>query len=210
MQRFGGVLRLLKYPVAGVVQHHDGHAPNSDVYDYLLLRLAAANQYLAVSGWLKRFGPVAYGARDQAAFAGMADARAARPSHRNIAGLSQLEQTLIFRIPRDRKTTARKGDARCPRRQAPRADGTVEGLQPLCPALSLRWGQRLPCAPDQHGRPRSKGPQLGHAENWAVHTGRNRRLAAHRVARSRPRQGGPEHRSRRQAGPVGPGLLYRT
>src|SRR5271166_2386984 len=86
--------------------------PDSEVYNYLLPRLAAANQDIAIGWGLKRFGPVAYRAGDQSTFARVADTRPARPSHGSIAGFRQLEQALVFRVPRDSKTTARKGDAR--------------------------------------------------------------------------------------------------
>ena len=86
--------------------------PDSEVYNYLFMRLAAANEDIAVGGRLKRFGPVAYRAGDQSTFAGVADTRPARPSHGNIAGFRQLQQTLIFLVPRDDKTAARKQKGR--------------------------------------------------------------------------------------------------
>src|SRR5271165_3252531 len=101
--------------------------PDSEVYNYLFMRLAAANEDIAVGGRLKRFGPVAYRAGDQSTFAGVADARPARPSHGNIAGFRQLQQTLIFLVPRYDKTAARKGDRWSCARRSGRLMGCSRG-----------------------------------------------------------------------------------
>lgn len=82
----------------------------SEVQNHLFTRLRTANQDIAVGRRLKRFGLVAYRAGYQAAFAGVTDARPARPPHRNVAGFSKLQQTLILRVPCDGQAAACKGD----------------------------------------------------------------------------------------------------
>ena len=66
---------------------------------HVTLRLGAADQQIALSGWLERFGLVRYIARDQGAFAIMANSGAARPSDWHVAGFREVKQARKLRIP---------------------------------------------------------------------------------------------------------------
>jgi hypothetical protein len=70
--------------------------PASQIYNDLVARLAAANQSVAFGRRLQRFGPIAHSAGDQRALAGVTNAGAARPPHRNIAGLRHSSKLLNF------------------------------------------------------------------------------------------------------------------
>lgn len=84
------MIRRIGLPTVIDPRENDQHPPGaslgnsrqaSEVYNNLVPRLAAANRDIAVGWRLKRFGLVAYGTGEQAAFAGVADTRAARPSY---------------------------------------------------------------------------------------------------------------------------------
>lgn len=75
----------------------------------ITLRLAAANQHIAVGGWIDRIGLITHVAGDERRLAGVTDTGAARPSHRQVTRLGKLEQALERRTPSDIKPAAREG-----------------------------------------------------------------------------------------------------
>ena len=99
----------------------------SQVKHDLIPRLGAANQQVAVGRSFEWLWLVADEARNQPAFAGMADPRPARPPHRNIAGLGEFEQALERWIPGNDEATASERD------QRPRAGS---------PVRQVRWEAR--------------------------------------------------------------------
>src|SRR6202022_4149562 len=70
--------------------------------------LAAADQHVAVGRRLDRVGPIADGAGDEPGLAIVADPGTARPAHRHIARLGELEKALECRAPTDIEATARE------------------------------------------------------------------------------------------------------
>src|ERR1700733_14851609 len=75
---------------------------SSQVDLYLARWLRTANQHAACGRRLQRVRVILNRASYQGAFAGVADARTARPLHWNVAGLREFQQALESRIPRDR------------------------------------------------------------------------------------------------------------
>ena len=75
---------------------------------HVTLRLGATDQQIALGGRLERFGLVLYIARDQAAFAGVADSRTARPAHRHVAGFREIEKARKLCVPAHIEATAHK------------------------------------------------------------------------------------------------------
>src|SRR5580658_10754703 len=78
----------------------------------LAARLRAADQHAARLGSLKRIGPVAHLAADQAGHAGVADAAPAAEPDRDVAGFGELEQAGESGIPWGREVAAAEGDQR--------------------------------------------------------------------------------------------------
>jgi len=75
-------------------------------------RPRAADQRVAFGGWLKRFGLIVDRTTDQSAFAGMTNSRSAGPPHRHVAPLSEFQQRVALRTPRDCQSTSSKGNLR--------------------------------------------------------------------------------------------------
>src|SRR5262249_51234672 len=75
---------------------------------HITLRLGATDQQIALCGRLERFGPVLYIARDQAAFASVADPRTARPAHRHVTGFREIEKARKPCVPAHIETAAHK------------------------------------------------------------------------------------------------------
>src|ERR1700735_1535457 len=75
------------------------------------LRLGATDQQVALGGRFERFGLVVDTAGDQAAFAHVADARAAGPAHRHITGFREIEKAGKLCLPAHRETAAHKRNA---------------------------------------------------------------------------------------------------
>ena len=79
----------------------------SQVDNDLLPRLRTADQQSARARRVERVGSITHRAGNQPALAIVADARPARPPYRDVAGLRQLEQTLVFFIPSDGEATTK-------------------------------------------------------------------------------------------------------
>ena len=75
---------------------------------HITLRLGAADQQIALGGWLERFGLVRYIARDQGAFAIVANSGAASPSDWHVTGFREVKQARKLRIPEYAETTPHK------------------------------------------------------------------------------------------------------
>src|SRR5277367_4220633 len=75
-------------------------------------RLRTADQQVSLCRRVERVRLVTHIARNQTAFAHMADSRAARPAHRHITGLRKIEQARKLRVPICVEPTARKRNAR--------------------------------------------------------------------------------------------------
>src|SRR5664279_3650500 len=99
-------------------------SPCSKVEDEVAGRPCAADEHAARAGSFDGVGAVVDGARDDGCFAAMADAGAARPAHRYVAGFCQFQQAWIGGVPGDREVAAREGDegtgARFPSRRVGR------------------------------------------------------------------------------------------
>jgi len=69
----------------------------SDVDDDVGLRLGAADQDIARGGRVERVGVVVDGSRDESGLAVVADTGAAGPSDWHVAGLGELQETVVRR-----------------------------------------------------------------------------------------------------------------
>ena len=73
-------------------------------------RLGAADQRASLGGGLDRVGAVAEVAGDDGGLAVVADAGAARPADRDVAGLGELEQAGVVVVPADGEVAAGERD----------------------------------------------------------------------------------------------------
>src|SRR6202012_4919872 len=71
----------------------------SQVEDQILARLGAADEHVTVGRVVDRGGGVAELSRYERGLAGVADADAARPAHRYVASLGELEQAGVAGVP---------------------------------------------------------------------------------------------------------------
>jgi len=72
--------------------------------------LRAADKHISVGGSVEWLWAVTNRTADQTSYARVTHPGPARPSHRNVAGFRQCQQTLELRIPCDGESTACKGD----------------------------------------------------------------------------------------------------
>jgi len=75
---------------------------------HVTFRLGTTDQQIALGGQLERFGLVVYIARDQAAFASVADPRTARPAHRHVTGFREIEKARKLCVPGHIEAAAHK------------------------------------------------------------------------------------------------------
>src|SRR5258707_1409922 len=93
---------------SSVLQDGEGIHCQLQVDYHVTLRLGATDQQIALGGRLERFGLVVYIARDQAAFASLADPRTARPAHRHVTGFREIEQARKLCVPAHTEAAAHK------------------------------------------------------------------------------------------------------
>src|SRR6516164_7509738 len=111
--------------ITGIPNWHDyriaeeGVGP-SQVEDHLAPRPGAANERVSLCGRIQRLRVVVHVASNQRRFAGVADPGPTGPPHRHIACFRKLEQTLVFRIPRQGEPAAREGHLRSETRRSRR------------------------------------------------------------------------------------------
>ena len=84
--------------------------PDLQIDDDVVNRLRAANENVAIGGFVERFRSIDDISRHQSAFTGVTNTSPARPTDGDVARLGQLQDVFVGRrIPMRSEATAREG-----------------------------------------------------------------------------------------------------